>query len=84
LCQSYHNQQQQSAITTNANGDWHPYLVAHTGGSHIDSSIQSRDSSTQSSDSSPTSVYTPPMVSPYATQVNGKNRKVENEREKRK
>lgn len=46
---------------------WHPYLVAHPGGSHISSTP---DSGIQSIDGSPPSVYTPPMVSPYASQVN--------------
>ncbi|KAL3090827.1 hypothetical protein niasHS_007202 [Heterodera schachtii] len=46
---------------------WHPYMGAHPGGpSHISSTP---DSGIQSIDGSPPSVYTPPMVSPYASQV---------------
>lgn len=55
-----------SISQTNNSQGWHPYLVAHPGGSHISSTP---DSGIQSIDGSPPSVYTPPMVSPYSSQV---------------
>lgn len=57
-------QQQQQSTTTIAS--WNPYLLAHPGASHISSTP---DSGIQSIDGSPPSVYTPPMVSPYSSQV---------------
>nr|CAD2142669.1 unnamed protein product [Meloidogyne enterolobii] len=51
--------------TCNSQQGWSPYLVPLPGGSHISSTP---DSGIQSLDSPP-SVYTPPMVSPYSSQV---------------